>query len=139
MCHEIASTMDLFTTSCLLAGAKLPDDRVIDGVNILPLLTGTGGAQREAYFFYRGAQLFAARVGKWKAHYSTQAGYGTPDAERHDPPVLFDVEADPGESYNVAAEHPDALQQIAAAVEKHRANLQAAPTQLEAGRVAEAK
>jgi arylsulfatase A-like enzyme len=88
--------------------------------------------KRDAFLFYRGAQLFAARAGKWKAHYFTQPAYGTPKAEAHDPPLLFDVQADPGEKFNVAAQHPDVLADIAAAVEKHRAALQPAPTQLEA-------
>ena len=132
VCREVAATMDLFTTSCALAGAKLPGDRPIDGVNIMPLLTGTGDLQRDAYFFYRGAQLFAVRMGKWKAHFLTQPGYGAPKPEPHDPPLLFDLQSDPGESFDVAAQHPDVLTPLVAAVERHRANLQPAPTQLEA-------
>jgi arylsulfatase A-like enzyme len=98
----------------------------------MPLLTGTGVVKRDGYFFYRGAQLFAARVGKWKAHYFTQAGYGVPKPEAHDPPLLFDVQTDPGENVNVAAKHPEVLAEIAAAVARHRATVHAAPTQLEA-------
>lgn len=132
VCHEVANLMDLFATCSVLAGAKLPADRPVDGINILPLLTETGTVQRDAFFYYRGAQLFAVRIGQWKAHLVTQAGYGGPKPEPHDPPLLFDVQADPSETTNVAAEHPEVLQRIAAAVEKHRANLQSAPTQLEA-------
>ena len=116
----------------MLAGATLPLDRAIDGVDILPLLTGAGSVHREPFFFYRGAQLFAARRGSWKAHYFTQPGYGTPKPEPHDPPLLFDVQSDPGESFNVASQHPEVLANLAAAVAKHRAALQPAPTQLEA-------
>lgn len=129
---EVVSTMDLFTTCSLLAGAKLPADRAIDGVDILPLLTSSGSVSRDGYFYYRGARLFAARVGKWKAHYFTQPGYGTPKPEAHEPPLLFDLNSDPGEAYNVAAEHPEVLAQIAAAVERHRAKLVPANSQLEA-------
>ncbi|MEA3212585.1 MAG: arylsulfatase [Chthoniobacter sp.] len=132
VCREVATTMDLFTTCSALAGAKLPADRPLDGVDILPLLTSTGPVKREAFFFYRGTQLFAVRLGKWKAHYLTQPAYGTPKPEPHDPPLLFDVQADPGESFDVAAQHPDVLGELATAVEKHRATLQPAPTQLEA-------
>ncbi|MBI5771543.1 MAG: sulfatase [Verrucomicrobia bacterium] len=132
VCREIASTMDLFVTGSALAGAPIPADREIDGVNILPLLTGTGTVQRDAYLYYRGTRLFAARLGPWKAHFLTQTGYGVPNPETHTPPLLFNVQSDPGENRNVAADHPDVLAQIAAAVEKHRAKLQPAPTQLEA-------
>lgn len=134
VCREIACTMDLFTTVSLLAGAKLPADRPIDGLDILPLLTGSGAVPREAYFFYRGAQLFAVRMGKWKAHFATQPGYGTPNPTRHDPPLLFDLHADPGESFNVAAQNREVLAQLTAATERHRENLEPAPTQLTASR-----
>ena len=33
------------------------------------------------YFFYRGTELFACRLGEWKAHFRTQSGYGQPKAE----------------------------------------------------------
>ncbi len=132
VCREVACTMDLFVTGSVLGGAKVPADRPIDGMDIMPLLTGAGTVQRGAYMFYRGTRLFAVRLGKWKAHYLTQTGYGVPNPDTHTPPLLFDLQADPGESRNVAAAHPEVLAQIAAAVEQHRANLQPAPTQLEA-------
>lgn len=134
VCRELATTMDLFTTCSLLAGAKVPADRPIDGVDILPLLTGAGPVKREPFFFYRGSTLFAVRAGQWKAHYLTQPAYGTPRAEAHDPPLLFNVPADPGERFNVAAQHPEVLTDLASAVTKHRAALQPAATQLEAVR-----
>lgn len=45
----IASTMDLFTTSLRLAGADVPADRVIDGLDLRPVLLGTGAVERDAY------------------------------------------------------------------------------------------
>jgi arylsulfatase A-like enzyme len=132
VCHEIASTMDLLPTCAKFAGAKVPEDRTIDGLDIMPLLTGTGAVAREAFIYYRGTQLFAARVGPWKAHYLTQPAYGAPKAEPHDPPLLYNLQADPGESYDVAAQHPEILAQIAAAVEHHQATVQPVPNQLEA-------
>jgi arylsulfatase A-like enzyme len=132
VCREIAATMDLFTTASALAGAPIPTDRQIDGVNILPLLTGTGSVPREAYLYYRGTRLFAARLGPWKAHFLSQTGYGAPKPDEHATPLLFNLQVDPGEHKNVAAAHPEVLAQIAAAVEKHRAALTPAPTQLEA-------
>jgi arylsulfatase A-like enzyme len=130
-CREVASTMDLFSTCASLGGGKPPSGRPIDGHDITPLLTATGTIERDAYFYYRGTQLFAARLGKWKVHYLTQSGYGAPKPTPHDPPLLFDLRADPGESFNVAAQHADVIEQIAAAVARHRAQLQPAATQLE--------
>lgn len=132
VCREVATTMDLFTTCATWAGAKAPADRVIDGLDITPLLTASGAVQRDAFLYYRGTQLFAARVGKWKAHFITQPAYGPGKPESHEPALLYDLAADPSESRDVAAQHPDVLAQIAAAVERHRAGMQPAPTQLEA-------
>ncbi len=128
--RTMASTMDLFPTSLRLAGADVPSDRPIDGLDIRPLLFGTGTVQREAYFFYRGTRLMAARVGDYKAHFMTQAAYGQPKHEEHTPPLLFNLKVDASETFNVATNHPAVLAQITAAVEKHKAALQPAPSQL---------
>ena len=132
VCHELASTMDLFTTCATWGGANVPADRAIDGLDITPLLTATGPVQRGAYLYYRGTTLFAARLGKWKAHYLTQPGYFTPKPEAHDPPLLFDLQADPGESFDVAAAHPEVIADLAKEVERHRATIIPVETQLEA-------
>jgi arylsulfatase A-like enzyme len=132
VCREVAATMDLFTTCATWAGAKVPADRPIDGLDITPLLTATGIVQRDAYFYYRGTRLYAARVGKWKAHLITQPSYGPGQPEPHEPPLLFDLAADPGESHNTAAQHPEVLAQIATAIERHRATLTPVANQLEA-------
>jgi arylsulfatase A-like enzyme len=128
--RSLACTMDLFTTGAKLAGADVPKDRVIDGLDIRPLLFGTGEVKRDAYFYYRGTRLFAARVGDFKAHYLTQGGY-TPKPEPHDPPLLFNLRIDPGETFDISTNHPAILADIAKAVEKHRATVTPVKNQLE--------
>ena len=128
--RTMASTMDLFTTSLKLAGADVPADRPIDGVDIRPLLFGTGTVSREAYFFYRGTRLMAARAGDYKAHFMTQPGYGQPRPDEHPVPLLFNLKVDASETFNVATNHPAVLSQITQAVEKHKAALRPAPSQL---------
>ena len=59
--HELACTMDLFATFLKLSGGELPKDRIIDGLDIRPLLLGTGPSPRNVFFYYRGTQLYAAR------------------------------------------------------------------------------
>lgn len=130
VCHSLACTMDLFTTSVKLAGGDVPNDRVIDGVDIRPLLFGTGDVTRDAYFFYRGTRLFAARKGEFKAHFQTQGGYAQ-DLKQHTPPLLFNLGNDPGESFNVAADHADVLAEISKAVERHKATVTPVKNQLE--------
>ena len=109
---------------------KLPTDRVIDGVNMLPLLMETGKSDRDTMFFYRGTRLMAARKGPWKAHWTTQAGYGE-KPQKHDPPVLFHLEHDPSEKYDVAKNHPQVLADIIKEIERHRATVKPVQSQLE--------
>ena len=128
--RTLACTMDLFTTSLKLTGAGVPADRPIDGIDIRPLLFGTGAVQREAYYFYRGTRLMAARVGDYKAHFMTQAAYGQPKEDVHETPLLFNLRVDPSENFNLATNHPAILSQIAQTVERHKATLTPAQSQL---------
>jgi hypothetical protein len=72
----------------------------------------------------------ACRLGEWKAHFMTQTGYGQPNEEIHDPPLLFHLEMDPSESRNVAETNAAVLAEIKSAVQAHRTNLIPAEPQL---------
>lgn len=128
--REIATTMDWFVTCAQLAGAKMPTDRPIDGLNLTPLLFGQAAVEHDPFLFYRGSTLYAVRLGPWKAHFITRSGYGPDKAEPHDPAALYHLGHDPGERFDVAAEHPEVIERLRAAVAKHRAGLTAAPSQL---------
>jgi arylsulfatase A-like enzyme len=133
--HSIASTMDLLPTVLSLAHCKLPE-KTIDGRDISPLLfsdsleTNKMGDDKP-FFYYRGDQLFACRVGEWKAHFRTQTGYGKAAAETHDPPLLFHLGTDPGEHRNVANAHPDVIEQIRSLVQSHQHSITPVPSQLQ--------
>jgi arylsulfatase A-like enzyme len=127
---EVANAMDLFTTALALAGAQVPSDRPIDGVDLTPLLLEGKPLPRRAFFYYRGDQLAACRLGEWKAHFFTQTGYGQP-RQVHETPLLFHLGHDPSENRNAAAEHPEVLAEIDAAVAAHRAALVPGKPQLD--------
>jgi arylsulfatase A-like enzyme len=99
----------------------------MDGVDMAPILFGKGPGFRNTMFYYRGDELFAVRKGRFKAHFQTALGYGTQEHplkfEKHDPPLLFDLEADPSEKFNLAAEHPQRVAEIIQEADKHRASL----------------
>ena len=117
-----ASTMDLFVTSLTLAGAPVPSNRVIDGTDLAPVFAGKSLPARP-FFYYRKDQLAAVRLGDFKLHFFTQNGYGQPKADTHNPPLLFNLARDPGEKFNVAADHPEVVAKIQAAVAEHRKTL----------------
>ena len=128
---ETASTMDLFATALALAEAPLPQDVTIDGRDLGPLLVEDKSLDERPFFYYRGDQLAACRLGPWKAHFFTQTGYGQPRADLHDPPWLFHLGRDPSEKRNVAEQHPDVIDRIQAAVEEHKAGVVPGKPQLE--------
>jgi arylsulfatase A len=127
---ELGSTMDLYTTSLLLAGADIPDDRVVDGVDLRPVLFGTGPSPRESFIYYRGQSVFAARMGPWKAHFITQGSYGPPGRTEHETPILHHLLHDPSEQYDVAQDHPEIIAQIRELVDQHKASVEPVEDQL---------
>ena len=128
--HDVGSTMDVFTTCIKLAGGKVPADRVIDGLDLSPALLGTGPSPRQTMFFYHGTKLYAVRYGQFKAHFVTRSGYGNEKPQEHDPPLLFHLGHDPGEKFNVAADHPQVVAEIRKLADTHRAELKPGEPQL---------
>ncbi|XP_072527104.1 N-acetylgalactosamine-6-sulfatase [Salminus brasiliensis] len=138
---QVGTVMDLFTTSLALAGLVVPDDRVIDGLDLSPTLFNNSLTDR-AVFYYRGNQMMAVRVGLYKAHYWTWsnsweefnkginfcpgqavAGVTTHTQEEHTmQPLIFHLGRDPGEKYPInvlSEEYQDVLARISAVVEEH--------------------
>ncbi|XP_021162882.2 arylsulfatase A [Fundulus heteroclitus] len=138
--HEMASTLDILPTIARLAGAKLPPV-ILDGFDMTDLLFHKGKSKREAMMFYptdpneeRG--LFALRLGKYKAHFYTRGATHsatTPDHDcpgfavlkAHDPPLIFDLEADPSERYPLPLEGRPDIQAVLAQIEKVKAQFEA--------------
>jgi arylsulfatase A len=121
--REMASSMDLFNTCLTLAKVPIPADRIIDGVNMTPMLLGKGPGQRNLMIYYNGDEVYAVRKGSYKAHFTTYSGYGKDTPEKHDPPLLFHLPNDPGERFNVAADHPEVIADIRQDLENYRAKL----------------
>ncbi len=131
---ELASTIDVLPTVAAATGAALPE-RPIDGVSILPLLDGSAEeGPRTSLLYYYGAELRAVREGRWKRVFrhvtrsyvgveAGQDGHPGPYAFPEVPSALYDLEADPAETTDVAADHPDVLARLDAMAEEARAAL----------------
>ncbi|MFO7826347.1 MAG: sulfatase [Cyclobacterium sp.] len=142
---DMGTTMDLLPTFCALSGTSLPEDRVYDGYDISPLLMGTGNGERETVFYYRGQQVYAVRLGDYKAHFITQLEYGNPTAHpvtnpavplENGPtvleePLLYNVNIDPGERFNIASDHPEVIAAIREVLARHKAGIVPVENQLE--------
>jgi arylsulfatase A len=119
---ELASGMDLFNTCLTLAGAEIPNDRPIDGVDLSPILFG-GKSLREVHFYYLGDEPFAVRKGPYKAHFLTHDGFSKGEPEKHNPPLLFNLSEDPSEKFDIASEHPDVVAELTKIFEEHRSTI----------------
>lgn len=63
-----AIMMDLFVTALKAAGIDPPTDRVLDGKDIMPLLTSDANSPHQALLGVRGAEPCSIRMGDWKLH-----------------------------------------------------------------------
>lgn len=128
-----ASTMDVLPTVARLVGGELPE-HPIDGHDIWPLLAGEADAASpwEVFYHYRQGRLEAVRSGRWKLvlphpfpDVAEPGTAGRPGVVTETPtgPSLYDVVSDPGETRDVAADHPDVLRRLEAAAEEARREL----------------
>lgn len=92
---------DIMPTLAAITGTKMPVD--IDGVSILPLLTGKGtlAADRKLYWEFPGNSQ-AVRWGRWKAIRPKWSAATE----------LYDLSTDISETNNVAAQYPEVIQTI---------------------------
>jgi len=128
-CDAMATTMDLLPTFAALAGASLARDRVIDGKDILPLVSGrTQSSPHGCYFFYCYTHLHGVRDDRWKLVLPRPAkpawmGWWARMIDGVDQVQLFDLQNDIGETTNVATEHPDIVRRLMGLIEGARAEL----------------
>ena len=126
----LATTMDLFPTIMNMVKVPMPAGKIFDGVDIMPLFTGKSEKVRDVVYYYHRNTLHAIRIGQWKAHFITQPSYSAEPAVSHDPPLLYNIEHDPSEKYNVNKQHPEVLEQMKKEFDKHKAGVIPVPTQL---------
>jgi len=137
---EMVSTLDVLPTILELANISSYDDE-IDGINILPILLQDKERiidEKRALFFWRDGFLegplpvpfgrydvVAAKLGRIKAWIYTKSSHYNADEEvYHDPPLLFDVIADPAEAYPLNPDdHSDTIEQILALIDEHKATV----------------
>jgi len=122
------TTMDLFTTFILLGGGKVPSDREIDGQDLTPVLLHNQPGREPLLYYYFGDELWGVRKGPWKLHFKTTdpssvTTWGAWVIEEHLPPILFNIEHDPGEKYNTAVSNPEVAAELTALAHNHRETL----------------
>ena len=108
---------DMYATAAAAAGADLPTDRVMDGVDLTAYVTGIDTTQApHEYLFFRSGAAQAVRDERWKLMVS--APEGQPRKE-----WLFDLTAE-GEWRDLLAEQPDVAVRLRQALDGHNAEQQ---------------
>lgn len=126
-CDQLATTMDVLPTLARLAGGEPPQDRVIDGHDIRPLIFGEQDAASpyEVFYYYQTDQLQAVRSGRWKLFVPLESFQRHPHFEKGGSaePLLFDVVEDIGCENDVAKEHPEVVARLMMLAEEGRREL----------------
>jgi arylsulfatase A len=104
------TSVDYFPTICAATGTSMPENRVIDGVNLLPYLTGSGDVTRDAIYWHfphyrqghRVTPYGIVRSGNYKLikHY---------EDDRFE---LYNLRDDIGEAYNLASSMPSKVREL---------------------------
>lgn len=89
--ENMVSALDIFQTIADVSGISLPDDRVYDGVNLLPFISGDNPGQPHDFLYWQRGFSRAIRDNRWKLCINTDAK----------DTVLFDLENDPFETTDV--------------------------------------
>ncbi len=106
------SHVDWLPTFCELAGATVPDDRSIDGKSLVSLLKAGQGEQHHAYVYHTWDRYVPNPDKRWgisDSRWKLLCQVGEAAAPTESNWRLFDLQADPGETTNVAAQHPEVV------------------------------
>ena len=101
--------IDVLPTLLAVGGVLAPDN--LDGLNILPALLGESKVPVRPWFSYihqSGQAYGSVHEGRWKLVTHGDFFAKKPDAKLE----LYDLEADPAEKTNLAAEHPDRVARL---------------------------
>lgn len=97
---ELMTTMDMLPTFANLIGAKTPNDRIIDGKDILPVLLDGADSPYEYFFYSHWGILEAVRWEDWKLRII--------EGEE----ALYNLKSDIGETTNLKDDYPQIVAQL---------------------------
>ncbi len=106
------SGFDIYATAAAAAGASLPEDRVIDGVDLVPFARGDRQGAPHSRLFWRTGHYQVALVDGWKLQVNERPPGTT---------WLFDLANDPGERTNLAEREPARVASLKRALAAHNA------------------
>ena len=125
---ELGTTMDLFPTFLNIAGGEVGNYPDLDGIDITETFLELR-AVRERVIYYRQEDFVAYRHGAWKLFVNDPNPWSD-EFQESDLPLLFNLEIDPSEAFNVADEHPEVVERITALAAAQEDTVDRVPSQL---------
>ena len=134
-----ATMMDWFPTFAALANADIPEDRPIDGRDISRLLAGKAQDEKRELYYYMSGELRAYRSGDWKLKLPYKGQLGAlawlhAGFVRGHETLLFNLNIDPQEQTNLAAQHPEKVAAMMLAIENFKTDLGELPPAKKTGK-----
>jgi arylsulfatase len=124
---EVVHEMDLFPTLAKIIEGKVPQDRVIDGIDVSDFLTGKSDTSgRDGFIVYMGNDIFGVKWQGWKLHFKEQTGWNGVLRE-YTMPRLYNLLSDPQERDNILFPHTWVPKAALPQLEEHVASLKAHP------------
>lgn len=121
---QVASTIDLYNTITELIGQS--EEEQNDGMSLLPYWLQPDKQEDRTFFYYGPSnKLHAIRKGRWKLHLKTSSQTGKQYYDYL--PLLFDIEADPSEQYELSKLYPDTVQLLQRLWEEHLTKVKETP------------
>ena len=125
---SVSSTLDLYPTILAMAGKKLNNKNDISGMDITKTFFENIPV-RENIHYYRQDTLIAMRHNEWKM-YIRDPNPWNDEITQDDMPVLYNIEHDPSEKYDVASDHLDIVKKINQLSNEHIQSVRKVPSQL---------
>jgi arylsulfatase A-like enzyme len=114
----VISQTDLLASIAAFAGVALPQGSSFDSQNVLPALVGKSEHGRDILVEADVFQRTAIREGRWKLLDADKPAKHSPAAGKNC--ELYDLVVDPGETNNIAAKHPDVVEDMWAKLQQIR-------------------
>ena len=112
------STLDIVTTAAAVAGVTLPTDRAYDGLNLIPYLSGQQTAPERTLCWRWFGLGETGPPGSVDTIYAVRQGdlkLVTERAASSEPPALYNLTTDIGETTNLASTQPNDVDTLEAA------------------------
>ncbi|WP_342805088.1 sulfatase [Alteromonas sp. M12] len=120
----LASGIDIYPTILQMLDIELPQDRIIDGVDMMPILRGDNTVSiRDELFLFKAKKPIAVVNGQYKYYRRTSSDIGFYWLKQQGP-FLFDLKQDQAESYDVKSHQSEKAQELSKKLDQFEQEIQ---------------